>query len=327
VRQETATVTATIGQPSSANTFANPDGARTINTDLTTLPAFDPTNPPGSGSPVAGAALSTQSVSTLNFSKFEDVPRGAKITSVAVRVRHVMVNGSSSVSLTTKDLSGTVVPVGATRTLSDTCTSYSYGCLLKIQTSDFPAGPLWKSFNDLALTYTANGPTATGAVGSDVVDGIELVVNYDLPGLLPQSCASPCQYFFASGNNPNVYVRGTVYTPTASWYVEVHNSGDTMFNRGVIVRDLAVNMNASSKQEGAPFRLDRGGRGRRVLFRGWTPDQNPSSDPPRLRACVDYTDTAPTGNTTIAYYGWSLTVLKWAPTRVPVDGELCDNLP
>jgi hypothetical protein len=195
-----------------------------------------------------------------------------------------------------------------------------------------PASAVWRDVNAMTIAYTAKGDNIPGSAppgtvyGTARVDGVSLLVDYANPGLHPQVCSGSCSNFFDSTTNPNVFVRGTVYTPTASWAVQVQNTGTTIFNRGIVVRSVEIHMSSSSKQTDAPFQLPKGNAsGRRVLFKGYVNGESQ----PRVRACVDYVDTAPspTGGGTAAFYGYSIAIKRWVALRDALDGDSCNGVP
>jgi hypothetical protein len=164
----------------------------------------------------------------------------------------------------------------------------------------------------LTLNVT-QGVNALANGGNASVDGFKIDVTYGTPALAAQACAAPCTYFFESDNNPNVFMHGTVYTPDARWKVSVHNSGETLFRRGIVMKDIDIDSSESSKQESSPFQLPSGTpNGRLVLFLGKV------DDVVKVRACARYTDyvAAPNG-TTSAYTGWSVAVPHWQVLRTP----------
>ena len=70
--------------------------------------------------------------------------------------------------------------------------------------------------------------------------------------------------------------------------VVVHNSPNTIFQRGVVVASLAIKANASSKQTDPPFQLPHSAvRNRTVLFTAT------SDGRVRLRARVHFIDCLP----------------------------------
>lgn len=70
----------------------------------------------------------------------------------------------------------------------------------------------------------------------------------------PFSGGSTTATLFA-GNKPNVYVHGSVYAPLAALDLDLHNSAEEFFDRGVIARTLLFHISASSTQLGSPIFL------------------------------------------------------------------------
>lgn len=244
------------------------------------------------------------------------VPKGAKITSVKLRVAETLVAASASVQL-----SSTASPSRLTSfsTATSGCTTAS-PCDITSSLNSNSSDVLWRVLRKLRLTYTATADKDKGKTPdahSANVDGVELVVSYTSPTFRQQSSSGT---FFDSNSNPNVFMHGTVDTPAAAWSVNVHNTGTSIFDRGVVIRTIDIKVSGSSKQTESPFQLPQGSpSGRYVWFRGYVDGTE------KVRACVLFTDKAPTpsGGTT-AYYGYTAAVRNWLFMRSPsAEGASC----
>lgn len=259
----------------------------------------------------AGTAFTGGTTAALNYVlPSTSVPRGARVTAVTLRVAHTLVNASATVALTTPRLATAYTWTPPTNcTVAAPCT--------KDVTSSLGNDVLWRALDNLTMTYTATAVKDTGKTvnpHSALVDGVDLQVTYTVPTFRQLSGSGT---FFDSSTNPNVFVHGTVYTPSAAWNVNIHNSGESIFDRGVIIRTITIDASSSSKQTTSPFELPHGAPGGRyVAFRGYIDGAE------KVRACVLYTDTAPMpgGATSAAYYGWSVGVPHWLYLRT-ADGR------
>src|SRR5205807_403001 len=161
------------------------------------------------------------------------------------------------------------------------------------------------------------GPSTRGLTGSATVDGVQLVVDYTPPALVAQSCAGAGCFFFDSSTNPNVFFHGTVYVPSAAMTVKVHNSGTTIFDRGVIARTITIQLSASSKQTSSPFQIPQATPlGRRVLFTAY---RDGDLTRPWARACVFFQDVVmfADGSVGQALPGFRAQVIHWSALRSP----------
>lgn len=267
-----ATADPTTGSGNAALT--NPARARTI--DVANLATYAP--------------LAKSRTGTLAYAALANLPKGARVSSVGVRVAQTLVGATSEVTVTSPRLTPFTVSLP----------SCPAGCLVDITSSVLGHGPSWRHINDMSLDYAVS--TSTN-VGTAAVDGLELSVTYTVPSLVQLSCpGSSCVTFDSSDNNA-VFFHGTVYAPSAAFAVEVFNSSVNLFDRGVVARTLGVSVAASSKQTTSPFQIPAATpQGRLVLFRGYVDGQE------TLRACVAYTDKL--GDLALA--GSRVAVNKWA---------------
>lgn len=285
------TIEYTTGPTSSGRrAFVDPENARVIDTIAV---ARTPANFGANDS-------SSLSYGTLGSS----VSKGSTITAAEVEIAHTPgFRTDASLTLNWPDGSSETIGITNARCAGDRC-----DILDLLEDRDVT----WRALAEMSLTYTVrarNNATAPAAV--TVVDGIRLRVTSRPPGLRATSCATPGCNLIESDTNPNVFFHGTVYAPTAALDVWIHNSGETIFDRGVIVRTISINMNSSSKQETSPFQIPSGTpNGRLVLFIGSVDGVE------KVRACVRYVDKAPLpSGLDSAYAGWSLSVPRWLVLR------------
>lgn len=255
--------------------------------------------------------LVEKSVSTLTYGGFDStpsIPKGASVSSVVLRFKHTAVNGAGKVTISSPRMAAPY-----TVDIADTCPAT--GCSVDL-TNRIGPDDTWRALRQLSVVYTytagADKNNAPPLVHTSVVDGLGIDVTSTQPALRPLTCTSGC-VFFQSSNNPNVFFHGTVYTPSALWSVRIHNSGETIFDRGVILRDIAIDLNSSSKQTSSPFQLPGATpNGRYVLFRGSVDGVSHV----KVIACVRYVDKAPLSSGGFAAYaGWSLSVPEWLVLR------------
>ena len=304
---------------SSNNALPTPPTAQTVTLAAQSAPVSNPSTAfllPALARTLDGAsdtalALAEKSVTTLTYGGFDStpsIPKGSSVSSIVLRIKEVPTKGAATVTISSPRLA---TPI--TAALADPCPAT--GCsvtLTGLLGNDDP----WRALRGLSVvyTYTADPDPKKGPpdVHTAAVDGIGVDVTYTAPALRALTCTTGC-LFFQSNNNPNVFFHGTVYTPSSLWSVRIHNSGETIFDRGVIVRDIAIDMNSSSKQTSSPFQLPSATPlGRYVLFRGSVD----GTSNVKVIACVHYVDRAPlpTGGTS-AYAGWSLSVPEWLVLR------------
>lgn len=280
--------------PSSAGSsaFLLPENAQTIDgVSATTPPLFD-----------------NKDVSTLTYAPLgAAVPKGAVVSAASIEVAHA-VGSKAEASLILS------WPTGPTATISisnSTCPGGRCDVLSMLDSRDVT----WRALAEMTVTYRVRADNNADALqAATTVDGLRIRATTRAAGLRASTCVSPGCHLVESASNPNVFFHGTVYAPTASMSVWIHNSGETIFDRGVVVRTIRINMNSSSKQETSPFQLPSGTpNGRLVLFVGRVDGVE------KVRACVRYTDSAPSasGASRSAYAGWSLSVPSWVVLRTP----------
>ncbi len=291
------TKTATSGPaPSPGSAWLTPAGARSI--DTTTSATTVGVTP----------AFTENKTASLAYTMPADlVPKGAKVSAVSVRVAHTLVNAAGKLTIDGPRIDPITVAPGDTCPSSSPCTFDLMPGLAAAGTEDV----VWRVLRSLSVTFAATADKDTGPPGtvvphSAVVDGVDVQVTYTTPTYRQQTCVAGCT-FFDSRNNPNVFMHGTVDTALAGWRVNVHNTGRSIFDRGVIIRTIDILVGASSKQTDSPFQLPGGpASGRYVYFRGYVDGVE------KLRACVLYTDTGPTPRgTTTAYFGYRVEVKHW----------------
>lgn len=266
---------------------------------------------------------------------FEQIPPGSTIpsapNSVTLKVRHIESDAGITTSVqiflpvSNQTISRTLSDFLTTRT--PPCGTNTSRCFDTIDLTPFLQGPYaYKDLNGMTVTYKAVlGGSATTAV--DSFDGAELRTTYTPPGFETARCAvgqsAPCPAVVSTVSQ-SLYFHGTVYAPASSMNLVVHNKDTTIFDRGVIAKDMVVTVSDSSKQEDSPFQLPRtAASDRTVLFTGSV------GGVPKIRALVTYRDyvwldaagslcdqSAPAaGCVTVAYAGFKVTVQKWSVLR------------
>ena len=272
-------------------------------TSTSTIPFLLPTNAQQiDGTLKATAALTTKNqFATLEYAPLTATPpKGSDVTNVGVKVAQTLASNTKSTLRLTWPGSPTPIDVDATSCPLNVC---------DITTELAAHDVTWRSLAQLSITYELTA-TKTGLLRTSSVDGIELQATYRPPGLRATTCVGAC-LLLESTTNPNVFFHGTVYAPASALAVEIHNSGETVFDRGVIIRDIAINMNSSSKQTSSPFQVPSATpNGRLVLFRGYVDNVE------KVRACVHYLDEAPNPDGSVsAYPGWSFSISHWLVMR------------
>lgn len=232
-------------------------------------------------------------------------PKGSDVTKAVIKVAHTLgPNTNATLHLTW--------PGSATSTDIDVTNSNCPSGLCDITSALTAKDIAWRALAQMSVSYEIAATGNSIVARTTLVDGIELQVTYRPPGLRATTCTGSC-VVLESQQNPNVFFHGTVYAPASAMAVRIHNSGETIFDRGVIVRDIAIDMNSSSKQTSSPFSVPSGTpTGRLVLFRGYV------NGVEKVRACARYVDQAtnPDGSVS-AYSGYSMTIPKWLVMRTP----------
>lgn len=261
------------------------------------------------GTPTTTLLIPKGKHAALQFSGFEQLPKGARVTGLKIRVVHTLLAGARAKVAVASPSHPT--PGNAQTFDVPTACTYATPCDIAIPLANVTSAPSWRDINKLALTYTASTPNSNSVDGSAAVDGVALVVDYMSPTLRTLNCGSATCTFFNSTVNLNVFVHGTVYTPSSSWAVQVQSNSGTIFDRGVIVRNIDISVSASSKQQTSPFQLPKGTPdGRLVLFKGYVDHQADET----IRACVLYDDRN-------GLPGYGLSVSHWALLRVPASQD------
>ena len=267
------------------------------------------------------AALTPGGAATLTASGYGTIDSGSLVKSVQVQITHG--ESSSNVALTgTISLGGTTFNLptsnGASTTKLANCSPT--GCTQTIDVTsdlpaDFPYRALDGSGSPVSVTYKATLPNNKPAA-TDTLTSINLLIDYVKPGFEATCAASSCSLLSNNpqGSSQNMFFHGTVYAPTSALAITVQNGGTTIFDRGVIVETLSVDVSASSKQTTSPFSLPQATTSRSVLFT----ETVDGSATPVLRAVATYQDYAPdpTANSgKIAIPGYVVTVSNWSVLR------------
>lgn len=153
------------------------------------------------------------------------------------------------------------------------------------------------------------GVTAAASVASGGTYSTESGCATSAPYIHPGS-ASACAIFGADTNvedKPDVFIHGTTYAPLAAVDFTLHQSSNTILDRGIVARTLYLYISASSNQSTSPFSIPTCTSGcradREVIFVATVPGATP---PTRLRTDVTYNDQHG------ATPGLSLTVNHWS---------------
>jgi hypothetical protein len=279
-----------------SNTADNPDGARTANDGLNVAVGTFTGGPKTYGSVLTN---------------FPAVPAGSLIAQAYLDVTHLESDSHITPKITVTYSSGVTdtctvpsTPVALPPTLTQSAFTVDRIDLMTGCSSNYLAkAPLrWKE-----LTTDSTDPTkrfsvrveeagSNPAVGKGIIDGVQLQTSAVPPALEAERCmsgsSSPCtvEAYSNSGSSAtdNTYFVGTLYTPSAALNAVVHNSPNTIFQRGVVVASAIIVANASSKQTDPPFQLPHSAvRNRSVLFIA------SSGGRVRLRALVHFIDCMP----------------------------------
>jgi len=299
---------------------AAPTGSGALLVDTSPV---SPASPPGPAFtfPERGGALDGASAAAvvprnrkavLSGISFEDLDPGSKVTSPQLRltVGHRVMGGTAKVVLSAGVRTHEVL-------LPSICPADR--CEIDVPTSSLAPAPAWRGINAITAAYAVEGPNAASAPDATaLVDGLSLSLSWTEPAVRVLDCGSPTCAFLTMGNNPKMSVHGTAYLPSAKLDVSIHNSGVTVFQRGVVARTIDITMSASSTQVLSPFRLPSGTPfGRRVLFTGKLDGTE------AVRACAVYTDSVPAGASTSAFVGYRVAVPRWTVVRTSADTTAC----
>lgn len=313
----TPTSTATTGAPPTGTPVFSGSGTWTSTAPLTTSPQEAARSIDGTS---ATTTLAKKVNTTVSWSGFPTGPKGSDVTKVELLVSHTAVNTATRLRVDAAGLAGQPDDYA----LASTCPS---PCAIDITdtVASHPGDVLWRYLSTLAVDYVAEAAN-NDLPHTVILDGIALRVTHVPAAPRAQTCTASC-LFFESGNNPNVHLHGTVYTAESGWRVRVHGSGETIFDRGIVLSQLEVVAGGSSKQTSAPFQLPHGPTvARQALFRGFVDPDGTGGQPAveKVRACVTYTDvfTPPGATDSLAFPGHSLSMDSWlayrsAPTTTP----------
>jgi hypothetical protein len=259
----------------------------------------------------ASLTISANQDCSIVYDDFEDVPNGSKITGVTAEIRHKEPNNLKwSVDLT--DAAGDNLPDGGNPDCSDSGGPGGITITTCDLLADFSKPPVWKSVNSLAarLTFEENGPVE--------VDDVRILVTYETRSefrALTCTAVSNCD-FLTTTTNPYALFRGTFFAPSARIAINVHNGGQTEFNRGVVVDTITGQASSSTKQTTAPFQLPGLAAKRRVVFEArvcQSASSCPTSTSVRVRALVEFDDTKTASGGTLP--GRFIHIKNWAVLR------------
>jgi hypothetical protein len=287
-----------------AGTWTNVPNARVIDDTVT---AVATSQLDGNGTKIA----------SLSYAEFEDVAVGSDISSVMLDVSH-RETGSNTTAF--NKLNPSVIirfgsssqTINLTRSSSQTTQSVDISSFLKTALR-------YQDVNALTVEYRVDGSTLSPQSGNGcpngaqctpsqkgtvTLDGVRLRVAHTLPGFQPISgatCASPSCALMWTTANPYVVIHGTVFAPSARLDLDLHNTGETRFLRGIIARTLHASACPCANQTDAPFSLPGLSNVRRVDFVATVNGRE------RLRARVQYTDTPVLGE--------RVSILNWKVIR------------
>lgn len=303
------------------------------------LPWSNRSNATGSSDDTnATATFAAPSTYGMDLSGFDLPDDGSLISDALVHVRHFenASGGSLTPQLVVHYADGSIdtcsVPSAAGSSLQDTSTNLMTDCK-----NNYLAQPdfRWKLFHHvstgssdpeakISITYEVTGAIAnkSAPTGTAALDSLQLYVTYVMPALDLNTCqdGSTACYAYSNSNSAssdNTFFIGSVYTPELPLNVVVHNNPDTIFQRGVVVSALNVNVSASSKQTDAPFELPHPPfRDRIGVFTARTTADNKI----RLIAKVEFIDCKPAPacassstnlTTNQAFFGREVDILEW----------------
>jgi hypothetical protein len=256
--------------------------------------------------PLSTSAVLGKSSADIKFAGFGPVPAGSKIESAKLNIRHYGSNNQVSPSVTVNrgSLAGSLTKFQAADCVSGVCTD-------SLTFTPSAGGFAYEDINNLIVTYSAS-VGGSNPVSSDNLDGIELVVKYLPPAFEAVRCptaVATCS-MVTSTVNLNLFFRGTVFAPSGTLDLTVHNNDTTIFGRGVIAKTLKVDNSSSSKQTDSPFQLPNASTNRTVLFTGKV------DGTAKIRALVKYQDfVTDASGLTSSYPGYRVTVLNWSVLR------------
>jgi hypothetical protein len=236
-------------------------------------PAFsNPTHGEVTDGSLASVVLNHHDSASLSLSDFSlpsNLP-GALITKVVLKVTHQEGPDPNQIlsTPTLKVTLGSGTPIMPTLTPGASVHTDSVDLTSAIG-GDAAATTGWRDLEGLTAQYVASASGTTTQSATDSVDGMEVDITYVAPATEAVRCPSgqvaPC-YLFVNDKSAIVSFVGTVYTPTAQLQPTIFNTGALLFRRGVIAKDIDVQLSASAKQLAAPFQLPGETSFREVLF-------------------------------------------------------------
>jgi hypothetical protein len=222
------------------------------------------------------------------YNDFEDIDLGSVVSKVYLDVYHSEASNKIDPSIDVTFGSG-----GRTYDLTNR-SSHATAETLDI-TEDLQSVFRYQDVNSLAATFKVDAPSL------DIAELCPGKKKGCTPSVAETATASLDAVILETGNNPQAIFSGTVYAPTGRLDIQVHNSGDVEFQRGVIARTIDADASASMKQSDSPFSLPGLVNIRRVLFEATV------GGDPRLRALVQFTDK----KNGVAHPGYVADVLNW----------------
>lgn len=291
------------------------------------------------GSPVTAVLVGgTATEASIVLSGLDEaltaVPDGATITGARLRLNY-WASSATGVSTAAKidhtltyesdgyDSTAVALPDFTTQPAADA------GHVLDLELPE--SDPRWRglktALSNLSLTLTADGerldpvrvrpPPRAAEQATSHVDGVRLEIEYIPPAVERARCPSAetaCKLLTNKVDNA-LFLHGTVYAPLSDLEIAVHGYSSTVFERGIVVASLDIDVSASVKQTLPPFQLPRGPSDRLVRFTAQTKEPN-GTWRDRIVALVQYDDFVrrPDG-TTSAVPGHDVRVLRWTVIR------------
>lgn len=293
------------------------------------------------GQALAVLTAAGQKAAQIRYEVFEDVTPGSLTENVFVDVRHEESGTTSKVALTLllKFDKGTAACPGTSTLVSGKCTeAVGIPVLTSMGTASFDVTSRLRSIfryadvNSVSADLVVDGSTLavlpatrlpshpscpsnpacspTTETATVTIDGVRLRAAHTTPGFRPHcspvsgsTCASTTVLnpLLHTTTNPVAIFRGLFFAPNSDIEVNVHSAGETVFERGLVVRSLAGNASTSSQQDTSPFSIPGLVARRVVIF------EAELDGVVRLRARVAYDDSD--------YAGQAVDVQDWVVVR------------
>lgn len=234
----TTTLVPTVAKSTGNPSYAPEANATTINSVVAT--AKDSHNG-------ANPTTRTATITLSSLTGAAAVPANATITKVTARVAHretttgTPPSTPATVTGLTVTVNGVTVPVATRATLGT-------------DSVVIPFSPMPSAATLAATTirYDATAVIPKDATFTSDLDGIELVLDYTVPAVVPPApwgtltcLAPPCTVLDTDGNNTRTGFHGTIYAPTSHVRVQPVNDGGASFTRGIVARQIELHVPAA----------------------------------------------------------------------------------